>query len=278
MLQWLNNMDKVTIIKPKKGLGSLEIKELFDFKELFGVLAMREFQVRYKQTLIGVLWAIIRPLLTMVVFTFLFGKIAKLPSDGVPYPIFSYSGLLLWTFFSTALTQASSSMIGNSKLITKIFFPRAIIPASATFVSLIDYLIAFVIVFGLMVYFKVSFTVGMLYIPLILFITLILSIGLGLWFSAINVKYRDVQYALPFIIQLLMYSTPVIYPVSIAGKYQWILNLNPLTGLVEAHRAAILGLSIDWPLLGLSTMLTLVIFVSGYIYFKSVEKYFADII
>lgn len=271
-------MEKVTVLKPKKGLGSLEIKELFDFKELFTVLALREFQVRYKQTIIGVLWAVIRPLMTMVVFTFLFGKIAKLPSDGVPYPIFSYSGLLLWTFFSTALTQASSSMIGNSKLITKIFFPRAIIPASATIVSLIDYSVAFVIIFGLMVYFDVGFTIGMLYIPLIVFVTLILSIGLGFWFSAVNVKYRDVQYALPFLIQLLMYSTPVIYPVSIAGKYQWILNLNPLTGLVEAHRASVLGLNVDWQLFGVSVLITIAIFISGYLYFKSVEKYFADII
>lgn len=271
-------MESVTIIKPKKGIGKLELGELLKFKELFSVLSIREFQVRYKQTLIGILWAVVRPLMTMVVFTFLFGKIAKMPSEGVPYPIFSYSGLLLWTFFSSALTQASNSMIGNSKLITKIYFPRAIIPASATIVSLIDYAIAYVIVFGLMLYFNVSFTWGMLITPLTVLITLFLSVGMGLWFSAINVKYRDVQYALPFLIQLLMYSTPVIYPVSIAGKYQWILNLNPLTGLVEAHRATILGLPVNWELLAISTAITFVIFISGYLYFKSVEKYFADII
>ncbi len=271
-------METVTVIKPRKGLSSLNLKELIDYRELFGVLALREFQVRYKQTAIGILWAILRPLLTMVVFTFLFGKIAKLPSDGVPYPVFSYSGLVLWTFFSSAIGQASDSMVGNSKLITKIYFPRAIIPASATLVSLIDYGISFFIVFGLMIYYHVALSYMILFVPVTLFITWMLSIGLGFWFSAINVKYRDVQYALPFMIQLIMYATPVIYPVSLAGKYEWILALNPLSGLVEAHRAAILGQAINWNMLGISIFITAVVLVTGYMYFRSVEKYFADII
>lgn len=271
-------MNKDVIIKPKKGISNLDIEEIFEFKELFFVLALREFQVRYKQTLIGVLWAILRPLLTMVVFTFLFGTIAKLPSDGVPYPVFSYAGLLIWTFFSTALSASSSSMIVNSKLITKIYFPRVIIPISSTIVSLIDYAIAFVILLGLMLYYKILFTYTMPIFLLSLLVSWILSIGLGLWFSAINVKYRDVQYALPFLIQLIMYATPVIYPVSIAGKYQWILSLNPMSGLVEMHRSALLGGVINWELFGISLGITFVIFITGYLYFKSVEKYFADII
>ncbi|HVX92684.1 MAG TPA: ABC transporter permease [Candidatus Dojkabacteria bacterium] len=271
-------MEQVTVIKPKKGLSSLNLNELIEYRELFGVLALREFQVRYKQTIIGVLWAVIRPLLTMVVFTFLFSKIAKLPSDGVPYPVFSYAGLVLWTFFSSALNQASDSMVGNSKLITKIYFPRAIIPASATLVSLIDYAISFTIVFALMIYYHVSLSYMILFVPVTLFITWMLSIGLGFWFSAINVKYRDVQYALPFLIQLIMYATPVIYPVSLAGRYQWVLALNPLTGLVDAHRAAILGQAINWNILGISVAITIVVLISGYLYFRSVEKYFADII
>jgi lipopolysaccharide transport system permease protein len=271
-------MEQVTVIKPKKGLSSLNLKELIDYRELFGVLALREFQVRYKQTIIGVVWAIIRPLLTMIVFTFLFSKIANLPSDGVPYPVFSYAGLVLWSFFSSALNQSSDSMVGNSKLITKIYFPRAIIPASATLVSLIDYCIAFTIVFGLMIYYHVSLSYMILFVPVVLFITWMLSIGLGFWFSAINVKYRDVQYALPFLIQLIMYATPVIYPVSLAGKYQWVLALNPLTGLVDAHRSAILGQAIHWDLLGISVLITVVVLITGYMYFRSVERYFADII
>ncbi|HRI05844.1 MAG TPA: ABC transporter permease [Candidatus Dojkabacteria bacterium] len=272
-------MDNVTVIKAKKGLAHFDLKELWQYRELFGVLAMREFQVRYKQTLIGVLWAIIRPLLTMVVFTFLFGKIAQIPSDGVPYPIFSYSGLVLWTYFSAAVAQSSSSMVGNSKLITKVYFPRAIIPASSTIVGLIDYVISFTIVFAMMIYYGYPLTWSLLLIPVVVFITWILSVGIGLWFSALNVKYRDVQYALPFFTQTLMYITPVIYPVSLAGNYQWILALNPLSGLIEAHRALILGsLSVDWGLLGISTVITLLVFISGYMYFKYVEKYFADII
>jgi len=271
-------MNKDVVIKPKRGIGNLDISELFEFKELFFVLALREFQVRYKQTVIGILWAILRPVLTMVVFTFLFGTIAKLPSDGIPYPVFSYSGLLIWTFFSTALSASSSSMIGNSKLITKIYFPRVIIPVSSTIVSLIDYAIAFIILLGLMLYYNISFTYTMPIFLLSLLVSWILSIGLGFWFSAINVKYRDVQYALPFLIQLIMYATPVIYPVSIAGQYQWILSLNPMSVLVEMHRAALLGGTINWELFSISAIITLVVFITGYVYFKSVEKYFADII
>jgi len=272
-------MKEITVIKPKKGLANFDFKELWNYRELFGVLSFREFQVRYKQTVIGVLWAIIRPLLTMVVFTFLFGKIANIPSDGVPYPIFSYSGLVLWSYFSAAVAQASNSMIGNSKLITKVYFPRVIIPASSTIVGLIDYGISFLVVFGLMIYYHFPLTLSMLLIPVILLVTWLLSVGIGLWFSALNVKYRDVQYALPFITQTLMYITPVIYPVSLAGQYQWLLSLNPLSGLVEAHRAAILGnIAVNWGTLGISIGITLVIFITGYLYFKKVEKYFADII
>jgi lipopolysaccharide transport system permease protein len=272
-------MSKTTVIKPKKGLSKFNFKELLEYRELLWVLSLREFQVRYKQTIIGGLWAIIRPLLTMVVFTFLFSTVAEISTEGVPYPIFSYSGLILWTFFSSAVSQSSVSMIGNSKLITKVYFPRVIIPISTTFVSLIDYAISFVIVFALMIYYSYSLTWGMLLIPVTLFITLLLSIGLGLWFSAINVKYRDVQYALPFVVSTLLYVTPVIYPVSLAGRYQWLLALNPLTGLVEAHRALILGVgNVDWQLLGVSILITMTILISGYLYFKKVEKYFADII
>lgn len=272
-------MKEVTVIKAKKGLSNFDLKELWMYRELFTVLAYREFQVRYKQTLIGVLWAIIRPLLTMVVFTFLFGRIAQIPSDGVPYPIFSYSGLVLWSYFSSAVAQSSASMTANSKLITKVYFPRVIIPASSTIVGLIDYIISFTIVFALMLYYGYPLTYSLLLVPVVVFFTWILSLGIGLWFSALNVKYRDVQYALPFFTQTLMYITPIIYPVSLAGNFQWVLALNPLSGLIEAHRALILGsLSVNWTLLGVSVLITMLVFLSGYIYFKYVEKYFADII
>jgi lipopolysaccharide transport system permease protein len=269
---------QVTIIKPKKSIFHIDFKELWGYRELFATLALKDFQIRYKQTAIGVVWAIIRPLLTMVVFSFLFGKVAKLPSDGVPYPIFSYSGVLLWTFFSSAITQASSSMTMNSKLITKIYFPRIIIPTSTTLVAFIDYLIAFVIVFGLSMYYKIPITTQIFLVIPALLTTWMLSLGISYFFSAANVKYRDVQYALPFLIQILMYATPVIYPVKLAGSYDWILKLNPMSGLIEIHRAAILGLNVDWGLFLLSFGMSLGILLIGYFYFRSVEKYFADLI
>ncbi len=269
---------QVTVIKPKKSIFHVDFKELWDYRELFVVLASKEFQIRYKQTAIGVVWALIRPLLTMVVFSFLFGKIAKIPSENVPYPVFSYAGILLWTFFSGAITQASSSMTGNSKLITKIYFPRIIIPASTTIVAIIDYLIAFGIIFGLLIYFNIPITWSIIYVIPALFATWLLALGVSFFFSAANVKYRDVQYALPFIIQLMMYATPVIYPVKLAGSFDWILKLNPMSGLIELHRKAILGLPIDWQLFGFSFLICLGVFLFGYFYFKSIEKYFADLI
>jgi len=272
-------MRDITVIKSHKRFSKINLKEVWKYRELFWVLSLREFKVRYKQTVIGALWAIIRPLLTMIVFTILFGQIAKIQTGGIPYPIFSYSGLILWTFFSSAVSQSSMSLVVNTRLITKVFFPRIIIPASTTIVCLIDYFIAFIIVFGLMIYYNFPLTPSILFVPVILFFTLMLSMGFGLWFSALNVQYRDVQYALPFFTQTLLYITPVIYPAAIAGKYKWLLFLNPLSGLVEAHRAVILGnLNINWHLFITSIVLNLLIFITGYIYFKGVEKKFADII
>ena len=225
------------------------------------------------------MWAIIQPFLTMVVFTLFFGSVVKVPSEGVPYAIFSYSGLLLWTYFSNAITAASNSTVSNSDLISKIYFPRIILPISATIVGFLNYAIAFVIVFGMMIYFQFAPTLNILLVPVILFFTWLLACGIGFWLSAINVKYRDVRYALPFFIQLLLFMTPVIYPVSIAGDYEWLLALNPMSGFIQAHRAMIIGHQpINFQLLGISIVLTLFIFFTGLMYFKSVERYFADII
>jgi len=271
--------EHITVIKPRKGLIGIDFKELFKYRELLWVLALKEIKVRYKQTAIGGLWAILQPFLTMIVFTIFFGKIVKIPSEGVPYAIFSYSGLLLWTYFANSVSASSNSLIGNTGLISKIYFPRILIPTSATLVGILDYIIAFVIVFGLMFYYKFVPGLYMLLIPVILFFTWMLASGLGFWLSAINVKYRDVRYAVPFFIQLLIFMTPVIYPVSIAGKYAWVLMLNPMTGFIEAHRAMILGhQAINFGMLGVSIGLTLIVFITGIMYFKSVERYFADII
>ena len=271
--------EDITVIKPSKGLLRIDFKELYKYRELFFTLATKDIKVKYKQTIIGGLWAIVQPLITMIVFTIFFGNVMKVPSDGVPYAIFSYSGLLLWIYFTNALSSSSGSLIANASLVSKVYFPRLIIPLASTLVGIIDYIIAFFIVFGLMFYYDFVPGIGLLLIPVIVFFTWMLASGIGFWLSAVNVKYRDVQYVIPFFIQLLIFVTPVIYPISIAGKYTWLLMLNPMSGFIEAHRAMILGNQcINFNMIGISILFTLIIFITGIIYFKSVERYFADVI
>jgi len=272
-------MTEVTIIKPKKGLIPIDFKEIYKHRELLWAFIVRDIKVKYKQTVIGGLWAILQPFLTMVIFSFFFGKIAKIPSEGVPYPIFSYSGLLLWTYFANSVSNASNSMVGGASLITKVYFPRIILPISATLRGLLDYAIAGLIIFGFMFFYKFTPSIYLFLLPLILFFTWMLAAGIGFWLSAIDVKYRDVKYVFPFFIQLWIYATPVIYPASVAGKFEWVVKLNPMSGLIEAHRAMILGhQGINFGMLGISALFAVIIFISGAFYFKSVERYFADII
>lgn len=257
----------------------LNLKEIWEYRELFWTFVMRDIKVRYKQTFIGGLWAIIRPFLTMIVFSIFFGKVANISSEGVPYPIFSYAGLILWTYFTNAISTASSSLINSRDLLTKVYFPRSIVPLSATLTGVIDYIISGAILIGLFTYYQIMPSIIILLVPFIVLLTWLLASGIGLWFSAINVKYRDVRYALPFFIQLGLFVTPVIYPVSIAPKFKNFLAFNPMTGIIEAHRAMILGnRPIDLQLLLISIAISLIFFVSGAIYFKSTERYFADII
>lgn len=272
-------MSIITIIEPQKKFAFPNLRELWLYRELLYSFVVRDLKVRYRQTVIGGLWAILQPLTTMVVFSVFFGTIAKIGSEGVPYPIFSYAGLLLWIYFSSSVGNGSNSLVGSAGLLTKIYFPRLIIPISAVIVGLVDYAIAFIVLGGLMWYYHIVPTVAMLGIPLLLLLTLLLSSGISFWLSAINVKYHDVRFVLPFFIQLMMFFTPVIYPISVAPNYRLILALNPMSGIVEAHRAMILGNQpINWELLGISALITLVIFITGGIYFRSVEKNFADII
>ena len=269
-----------TIIRPKKTFSLEDIKELWLYRELFYFFSWRDIKVRYKQTAIGILWAILQPFITMVVFSIFFGKLAGLPSDGVPYPIFVYTGLLFWHFFSDALSETSNSLVANKSIITKIYFPRLILPISSVITKFIDFIIAAIILVFLMLYYGYTPFIGGLWIlPLLLLITFMASVGLGLFLSAINVKYRDVRYALPFFIQLLLFVTPVIYPASIAGKYSKILALNPMTGVVQSARAALLGTTpINWALLFISSVACFIILIIGIAYFKKVERYSADTI
>ncbi|MDP3043282.1 MAG: ABC transporter permease [bacterium] len=270
----------LTIIKPKKTFSWNDLKEIWQYKELLYFFTWRDIKVRYKQTVIGVLWAIFQPFMTMVVFSVFFGKFAQMPSDGIPYPIFVYTGLLLWQFFSSALSETSNCLISNQAIITKVYFPRLILPISSVATKLVDFAIASVILVGLMAYYNyLPNLAGLLIIPLLLLITFMASVGLGLFLASINVKYRDVRYALPFFIQMLLFVTPVIYPASIAGKYSWILAINPMTGVIKAARSAILGgAPINWELLAISGVTCFVLLVFGIIYFKKTERYFADIV
>ena len=275
-----SSMEKLTIIKSKKRLSPLNLREIWRHRELFYFFSWRDLKVRYKQTAIGILWAVFQPFIAMVVFSIFFGGLAKIPSDEIPYPVFVYVGLLFWQFFSVSISQASNSLVANKEIITKIYFPRLILPISSIVTNLVDFLIASVILVGLIFYYHYSPNlVGLLILPLLFLITLFTAMGMGLFLAAVNVKYRDVRYILPFFIQMMLFITPVIYPVSILKEYSWILALNPMTGVIEAARAGILGTaSINWPLLLISSIACSLLFITGLIYFKKTEKQFADIV
>ncbi len=270
----------VTVIRPKKTVSLADFKEIWQYRELLYFFTWRDLKVRYKQTAIGILWAIFQPFITMVVFSVFFGALLKTPSDGVPYPIFVYTGLLFWQFFSGALSETSNVLIANQAIITKVYFPRLILPLSSVITKFVDFLVAAVILIGMMVYFRyIPSITGILLIPLLLWITFMAAIGGGLFLAGFNVKYRDVRFALPFFIQILLFLTPVIYPASIATKYSWILAINPMTGVIQTARAALLGTAVvNWVLLLLSFSVCAVVLAIGIVYFKQVERYFADIL
>ena len=268
------------VIRPKYGLFDLNWKELKEYHELLYFLALREIKIRYKQTVMGASWAVLQPLFTMVVFTLIFGGLAQMPSEGIPYALFSYSGLLLWTYFQNALSGAGNSLVGNAQLLSKVYMPRIFIPTAPCLAGIVDYGIAMIILAAMMVYYQFVPTAAILLLPVIVFLTFLLAAGMGYWLSSICVKYRDVKFALPFFIQMLMFVSPVIYPASILGEnLQWLLALNPLTGLLNAHRAVILGhVAVDYVGLAISAVITIVIFISGILYLRRTEKYFADLV
>ncbi|PIT97163.1 phosphate ABC transporter permease, partial [Candidatus Berkelbacteria bacterium CG10_big_fil_rev_8_21_14_0_10_41_12] len=236
-------------ITPPKGLVNINLSEIWRYRDLLYILVWRDIKVRYKQTVVGVVWAIFQPLLTMIIFSVLFGRLAKLPSEGVPYPVFVYTGLLLWNYFSSSLANSSESLISNDAIIKKVYFPRILLPGSTVVTPAVDFVISFIIFLALMFYYHFTpSAVGLLLIPVLLLITMISSLGLGLFLSSLNIKYRDVRHILPFFIQILMYITPVIYPVSIIpANFQWIAYLNPMSGVITLARSLLLHTSsVDW--------------------------------
>lgn len=275
-----SNSQYELIIKPKYGFFNINWQELKEYKELLFFLALREIKIRYKQTIMGAGWALLQPFFTMIVFSLIFGGLAKMPSEGIPYPLFSYSGLLLWIYFSNALTQSSNSLVNNAPLLSKVYLPRIFIPTAPCLAGLVDYGIAISILAIMMIYYIFIPNVTILLFPAIIFFTFMLACGLGYWLSSICVKYRDVKFVMPFFIQLLMFVSPVIYPADIVGEnLRWLLDLNPMTGLINAHRACLLGYtSIDWYGLSISIIITIVIFITGILYLKNTEKNFADLV
>jgi lipopolysaccharide transport system permease protein len=271
----------LTIIEPKKGWVPIDFKEIWNYRELLYFLTKRDIKVRYKQTVLGGLWAIIQPAFTMIVFTLFFGRLAKVPSEGMPYPIFVYAGLLPWTYFANAVSGSGNSLVGSANLITKIYFPRLIVPASASLAGLLDFFIAMFVLGVLMIHYHfVPSILGIFLFPFLVGLTFLCALGVGLWLSAMNVQYRDIRYVIPFLVQIWMFVSPVIYPVSIVNeKYQWLLALNPMAGLIKAYRASILGHQpIDWVLLGISAFIILLLLMSGLFYFRRMEKVFADVV
>lgn len=273
-------MENLIVIKPKKRFTLQDLKEIWAYKELLYFFTWRDLKVRYKQTVIGILWAIFRPFITMIVFSIFFGGLIGVPSDNVPYPIFVYVGLLFWQLFSASLSESSNSLVSGRAIFTKIYFPRLILPISSIIPHFVDFLIASLILVGMMFYYHfVPNLISLLIVPISILITLIMSCGLGIFLSAINVKYRDVPHILPFLIQTLMFITPVIYPTSILQKYSWIMAINPMTGVIQTTRAAVLGTSpINWLLLLISGVIGLTALITGIIYFKKAEKQFADLV
>jgi len=256
------------------------IRELWAYRELVYFLAWRDVKVRYKQTVLGVLWAVLQPLFTMAVFTLLFGQLAKIPTDGLPGPVFYFAALVPWIYFSSTVSNAGMSLVANSTLLTKIYFPRIILPAAAAVSNLMDFLISSVFLLGFVLYYGMPLGWSLLLWPVLVVLVTLLSFSLGTIFAALNVKYRDIKYALPFFIQLLMFATPIIYPASmIPERFRWLLALNPLSGIVEAFRYSVAPVRTpDWNLVALSVVASVVLFAAGVVYFRSTEKAMADLV
>ncbi|MCX6067668.1 MAG: ABC transporter permease [Chloroflexi bacterium] len=278
----LTKHDSSTVyIKPTTGFAALNLGDLWRYRELVVFMIWRDIKVRYKQTLLGAAWAVIQPVMTMLVFNFLFGSVAKVPTDGIPYPIFSFAGLLPWGLFTTALNTASRSLTSNHNMISKVYFPRLVLPMASVLGGLVDFAIAFVIMGGMMVYYKVTPTLDVLWaVPVFIVLTIITALGVALWLSAVNVQYRDVGYALPFLTQFWLFVTPVAYSSKvISDKWQMVYALNPMAGVVNGFRWALLGKgNAPDSLVAISTGIALLVLVSGLIYFRNMERTFADTI
>lgn len=271
--------EPLVVIEPSNSWAALRLRDLWVYRELLYFLMWRDVKVRYKQTLLGVVWVVIQPLLATVVFTVFLGMLARVPSDDIPYPIFVYVGLLLWNFFSSAVIGSGNSLVGNASLITKVYFPRIIVPIGAVGARLADLAVALVVLIGMMIFYEVVPTWSLLMFPLLIALVALLALGIGLLTSALNVKYRDVGIALPVLIQLWMFSSPIVYPSSLVPEgWRTIYALNPLVGIIEGFRSSFFGLEFDWAALGFSTAITFILLVYAAFAFRRMESHFADFV
>jgi lipopolysaccharide transport system permease protein len=270
----------VIYLKPSKGWLSINFKEMWHYRELIYFLTWRDIKVRYKQAVLGIAWAVLQPLLTTVIFTIIFGILLKTPSQEIPYPLFTMTALLPWQLFATALQRSSISLVGNANLITKIYFPRLAIPFSSVMASLVDFCVSFVVLLGVMVYYHYWPGWNILWLPLIVLLALLTALSVGLWLSALNVQYRDIQHIVPFIIQVWMYASPIVYSIDIVpnGIWRWLYGLNPMVGVIQGFRWALLGGDPPDITMVFSIGMVLVLLISGLFYFRRMEKTFADIV
>jgi lipopolysaccharide transport system permease protein len=276
--------DLTVVIEPTRGWASLQLHAVWEYRELLYFLVWRDLKVRYKQTILGATWIVLQPVVSMVVFSLLFGTLLKVPSGGVPYPIFAYAALLPWNYFASSLNRSSTSLVGSAHLITKVYFPRLIIPISGVLSGLVDFAIAFLVLAGLMIFYHIAPTPAAALLPAFLLLAMLTALGFGLWLSALNVRFRDVNYLVPFLVQVWMYLTPVIYGSTlIPERFRFLLALNPMTGVVEGFRWALLGHHLaeaqpPGPLFAISIAISLLVLASGAIFFRSTERTFADIV
>lgn len=269
----------LTVITPPAGWGGLDLASVWRYRELLWVLTERDVKVRYKQTVLGFMWAIIQPVMLMVVFSVFFGRLAAMPSDGLPYPVFVYAGLLPWTFFATAIAGSAGSLVGSSNLVSKVYFPRLVIPLSSVGGGLVDFGIAGAILLLLCAWYGVGWSVNLLAAPLLVAGVVFIALGVGVVLSALTVAYRDFRYVVPFLVQFWMFATPVVYPASLVPEsWRWLLFLNPMAGFIEGFRSAFLGRPFDWLAIAISLTVAVAVFLAGVAYFEKVERRFADII
>jgi lipopolysaccharide transport system permease protein len=268
------------VIQPTRGWSALGLREMWQYRELLYFMIWRDIKVRYKQTALGAAWAIIQPFFTMVVFSLFFGRLAGIPSDGVPYPIFSYAALVPWTFFANGLALSSNSLVGSANLLSKVYFPRLIVPTATILSGIVDFVLAFIVLIGMMLVYGIMPTINIIWLPFFLLLALITSLGAGLWLSALNVQFRDVKYIVPFLTQLWMFLTPIAYPSTMLPEpWRTLYGINPMAGVVEGFRWALLGTEMTvGPMIAVSTVAAIVLMVSGAFYFRRMERTFADVV